>query len=173
MLQFFQKNKLLSVILVVSLALNAFLVSQAVGHHTRQQMMMGRLTQKQIERLVQFAPEQKQTKLKVTLERNVKDIQDDLEAVHTERQNLAALMMADKFNEDAIQRQFAILRVRMNYLQKHLQLLTMNMLRELSPEERMKAVKSMQPQRLWKPKASEKTDGIKDEGAAKDKKLSS
>lgn len=163
MLQFFQKNKLMSVILIASLGLNAFLLSQAIGHHTRQRMMMGRLTQKQIERLVEFAPPNKQVKLKATLESNVKDIQADLDAIHTERQNLAALMMADKFNEDAIQRQFAILRVRMNYLQKHLQLLTMNMLRELSPEERMKAVKSMQPQRLWKPKAPEKTDDKKTE----------
>ncbi|HEY1096397.1 MAG TPA: periplasmic heavy metal sensor [Alphaproteobacteria bacterium] len=158
MREFIQKNKLLSVVLIVSLALNAFLVSQAIGHHTRQRMMMGRLTQSQIERLVQYAPEKKREKLQKTLERNVQDIQGDLEAIRLERQNLANLMMAEKFNEDAIQRQFALLRIRMNYLQKHLQLLTMNMLRELSPEERMKAVRQMQPQRLWQPKGTKKDD---------------
>lgn len=158
MLSLWQKNKIVTVILVLSLALNAFMISQMIGHHARQRMMMGRLTERQIERLVSNAPVAKQAKLKKTLDANTATIQQDLDSLHTERQNLANLMMAEKFNEDAIQKQFALLRVRMNYLQKHLQLQTINMLRELSPEERMKAVKMMQPQRLWRPRDVEKAD---------------
>jgi uncharacterized membrane protein len=169
MLQFFQRNKLLSVILVISLGLNAFLMAHVIGHKMRQRMMIGRLTQAQITRLVEYAPEQKRDRLKTTLEKNVKDIEKDLESIRTERQNLSNLLMAEKFNEDAVQRQFAILRVRMNYLQKHLQLLTMNMLRELSPEERAKAVQMMQPKKLWRPHTTQKPV-TEEEGKALEKK---
>jgi uncharacterized membrane protein len=168
MFGFLQSKKFLTIVLILSLGLNIFLVMQELGHQTRQQLMMGRLTERQIQRLVDAAPEKKQVKLKKTLDANVKDIRQDLDAIHKERQNLANLMTADKFDEDALQRQFAILRVRMNYLQKHLQLLTMNMLRELSPEERMKAVQMMQPKKLWQPRppAEEKTIEIKPDGKA-------
>jgi uncharacterized membrane protein len=158
MLQFFQRNKIFSVVLVLSLALNAFLLSNVIGHKMRQRMMIGRLSQAQITRLVEYAPEHKQAKLKQTLEKNVKDIEKDLMDIRTERQNLSDLLMAEKFNEDAVQRQFALLRVRMNYLQKHLQMLTMNMLRELSPEERAKAVRMMQPKKLWQPQSKKKPE---------------
>ncbi len=159
MFGFLQNKTFLIIVLIVSLGANFFLIAQEVGHKTRQQMMMGRLTEKQIERLVAAAPEKKQAKLKVTLENNMKDIRQDLDAIHLERQNLANLMTAENFDEDAVQRQFALLRVRMNYLQKHLQMLTLNMLRELSPEERMQAVQMMQPKKLWQPK--EAGDGKK------------
>lgn len=166
MLQFFQRNKILSVVLVVSLALNAFLLSHVIGHKMRQRMMIGRLTQAQITRLVEYAPEHKRDRLRATLEKNMKDIEHDLASIRTERQNLSNLLMAEEFNEDAVQRQFAILRVRMNYLQKHLQLLTMNMLRELSPEERAKAVQMMQPKKLWRPQTQKQPAPV-EEGKSK------
>lgn len=156
MLRVFQKNKILAAVLLISLGFNVFFIAQVAGQQARQRMMMGRLTQSQLDRLVNAAPEKKQAKLRTTLENNMKTIQQDLDAIHVERQNLADLMAAEKFNEDAIQRQFALLRVRMNYLQKHLQMQTMAMLRELSPEERAKAVNMMQPQKLWRPKAPQK-----------------
>lgn len=166
MLRVFQKNKILTVLLVVSLAFNAFFVAQVIGQQARQRMMMGRLTQSQLDRLVNAVPEKKQAKLRANLEASMKTIQQDLDAIHTERQNLADLMSADKFNEDAIQRQFALLRVRMNYLQKHLQMQTLTMMRDLSPEERAKAVNMMQPPKLWRPKPPVKAD-VKDEKSKK------
>lgn len=169
MLSLWQKNKFLTIILIISLALNVFMGAQILGHNARQRMMMGRLTERQIERLVSVAPEAKQDKLRKKLEANMATIQKDLDTLHIERQNLANLMTAEKFDEDAIQKQFALLRVRMNYLQKHLQQQTVDMLRELSVEERMKAVNAMQPPKLWRPKAPEKKDAGQKADAGKSK----